>query len=110
MMLLQIYFAIEADRTDDFETMYAEVYVPALRVQQGYMRSDLLRLFPPDVTAEIKAVPTEYNYQMELVFDTEANRRLWAASPEHVTAWDAASGMASQVAWRAYDMVDEDQM
>jgi antibiotic biosynthesis monooxygenase (ABM) superfamily enzyme len=108
MMLLQIYFDVAPERCDDFEEMYREVYVPALQVQRGYLRSNLLRVFPPAIAGEIDASPTEYNYTMELVFDTEANRRRWVASPEHQAAFPVASSLARAVAWRGYDIVGYD--
>ena len=108
MMLLQIFFDVAPERAAEFEQMYREVYVPALQAQQGYMRSNLLRVFPPPVSREIDAAPTEYNYTMQLVFDTEVNRRRWAASSEHGVAWAAASGLARSVAWRGYDVVGYD--
>lgn len=107
-MLLQIYFDVPGEKAGDFERMYRDTYVPALRKQQGYIRSTLLRLFPPLVAQEIEAAPSEFNYQMELVFDSEANRRRWAASPEHQAAWPQASGMARQVAWRGFDVAAAD--
>ena len=77
--------------------------------QQGYIRSALLRLFPQRVAWEIEAAETEFNYQMELVFDTENNRRKWVDSKEHAKAWPLASGMAEQFAWRGYDVVGSDR-
>ena len=50
----------------------------------------------------------KFNYQMELVFDTEKNRRKWVASKEHAVAWPHASGMAKKVAWRGFDVVGTD--
>ena len=109
-ILLQIYFKVAKERASDFEKMFAESYVPALRKQHGYIRSALLRLFPENLSKEIEATETEFNYQMELVFDTEENRRKWVASREHATAWPLASGMAKRVAWRGYDVVGTDEM
>ena len=108
-MLLEIYFKVSKKRAADFEKMYVQSYVPALRKQQGYLRSKLLRVFPEKVSREIDAAPTEFNYQIELVFDTEENRRKWVASKEHATAWPLASGMAQKFAWRGYDVVGKDQ-
>ena len=109
-MLLQIYFRVAKERAKGFERMYSESYVPALRKQQGYLRSSLLRLFPQGVAREIEAAPTEYNYQMELVFDTDENRRKWVASREHAQAWPLASGMAEKFAWRGFDVVGNDEI
>jgi antibiotic biosynthesis monooxygenase (ABM) superfamily enzyme len=97
------------ERSAEFEKMFAESYVPAMRKQQGYQRSTLLRLYATDVANEIMAAPTEFNYQMELVFDTEENRQKWVASAEHTKAWPEASGMARKFAWRGFDLVGTDQ-
>ena len=109
-MLLQIYFQVAAERAAEFEMMFSRSYVPAMRKQQGYLRSSLLRLFTPEVAQEIEASPTEFNYQMELVFDTEENRRKWVASKEHAQAWPQASDMAEKFAWRGFDVVSTDQV
>ena len=108
-ILLQIYFQVSAKKAADFERMYDQSYVPALNKQQGYLRSNLLRILPERVVREIEAAETEFNYQMELVFDTEENRRKWVASKEHSQAWPQASAMAERVAWRGYDVVQSDQ-
>lgn len=108
MIVLQIYFDIALEQAAAFQEMYVTRYVPALQRQQGYQGSRLLRLFPPQVTAEIEASPTEFTYQMELVFDTEENRRRWAASAEHSVVWPLAAGMARTVTWRGYDIVGSD--
>lgn len=108
MMLLQIYFSVTDENTTDFEKMYEEVYVPALRKQQGYIRSSLLRIFPPAMAQKIQAKSTDYNYQMMLMFDTEENRLKWVDSPEHRQAWPAAEAMTQDVAHRAYDLVRQD--
>jgi antibiotic biosynthesis monooxygenase (ABM) superfamily enzyme len=108
MMLLQIYFNVLPENAGAFERMYREAYAPALRKQRGYVSSRLLRLFAPQIAAEIEAAPAEFNYQMELAFDTEENRRRWAASEEHGVVWPRAAGMAQAVAWRGYDVVGSD--
>ncbi|HEY3291291.1 MAG TPA: hypothetical protein VGK87_14275 [Anaerolineae bacterium] len=109
MMVLQIYFNVSAEYAEAFERMYADVYAPALRKQQGYVSSRCIRVFAPAVSQEIGAEPTSFNYQLELVFDTEANRRLWAASDEHTHAWPLATALAQSVTWRGYDIVGSDR-
>lgn len=108
MIVLQIYFEIAPEQAAAFQAMYADQYVPALQKQQGYQGSRLLRLFPAQVAAEIEASLTEFTHQMELVFDTEENRRRWAASVEHAVVWPLAAGMARSVAWRGYDVAADD--
>ncbi len=109
-MLLQIYFAVETDKTSEFEQMYQEAYVPAMQRQSGYEGSRLLRLFPPALATEIQAEETPFNYQMELVFDTEENRRKWAASDAHQKVWPMAQELAQRVAWRGYDVAGRDRL
>ena len=99
---------VPPDAEADFRQMYADAYVPALAKQQGYLSSRLLRLFPPEMAREIEAAETPFNYQMELVFDTEENRRRWVASDEHGRVWPTAEQMARKAAWRGYDVVGAD--
>lgn len=105
MILLQIYFAVAEEQASAFEAMFAESYAPAMQKQPGYLGSTLLRLFPAPVSQEIGAADTPFNYQMELRFDTEANRRRWAASDEHAMVWPLAQAMSVGVEWRGYDVV-----
>ena len=107
-MLLQIYFHVNKANGKAFEEMFEKVYVPAMQVQEGYLGSRLLRLFPSDMASEIQARPTGFNYQMNLIFDTEENRRKWAASNEHQVAFPMAQERAEEVAWRGYDIAGED--
>lgn len=107
-MLLQIYFQVAEDKRADFEAMYTNDYVPAMQKQVGYEGSRLLRLFPPEICEEIQSEQTPYNYQMNLVFDTEENRRKWAASEEHQVVWPLAQEIVEQVAWRGYDVAGSD--
>ena len=100
MILLQIYFDVSTEKAQDFEQMYRASYVPALKKQEGYLGSTLLRLFPPDVAAEIEAAATTFNYQMELMFDTEAHRRRWVASEEHSVVWPLAEALSQKIACR----------
>ena len=109
-ILLQIYFKVAEKKAIDFEKMYSDVYVPAMRKQKGYVGSTLLRVYPEIVSRGIQAAATEFNYQMELVFDTEVNRTKWVASKEHSVAWPAASSLAEKFAWRGYDLVTRDVM
>lgn len=107
-MLLQIYFDVPEEKGRNFEAMYEESYVPAMQKQKGYQGSNLLRLFPPDVCKQISAAETEFNYQMELRFDTEENRQRWAASQEHSQVWPLAQKLARKVAWRGFDIAKDD--
>jgi antibiotic biosynthesis monooxygenase (ABM) superfamily enzyme len=108
MIALQIHFAVADANAAAFERLYEQVYVPALRKQAGYVRSQLLRVFPPQVAQELGALSDAFNYQMQLVFDSEENRRRWVASAEHDSAWPQASGLADAVGWRGFDVAGLD--
>ncbi len=108
-MALQMEFVVPKENAEAFEKMYYSIYVPAMKVQTGYLGSKLLRLFPENRSKEIQAEPTTYNYQIQISFDTEENRRKWVASKQHDIAWPAASGLATQFKWKGYDVMGDDE-
>ena len=107
-MALQMDFVVDRENAVAFEKMYYSIYVPAMVVQDGYLGSKLLRLFSNDLAKEIQAEPTTFNYQIQISFDTEENRRKWVASGQHQVAWPAASGLAKEFKWRGYDVMGDD--
>jgi len=110
-MSLQMDFVVEAKNAEAFENMYKNVYVPAMRTQAGYLWSKLIRIFPPDAEKKIQGETTDYNYQLQFSFDSEANRQKWVASTIHVkTAWPAAAALAKSYKWRAYDVMADDNV
>lgn len=106
--VLQMDFIVTKENAEAFEKMYYSIYVPAMTVQRGYLQSKLLRMFPENLSKEIQAEPTAYNYQIQISFDTEENRRKWVASSEHQIAWPAASKLAKEFKWRGYDVIGDD--
>lgn len=107
-MVLQMDFVVEKANAQAFEKMYYSIYVPAMTVQKGYLSSKLLRLFPENVAKEIAAEPTTYNYQIQISFATEQDRRNWVASDQHQIAWPAATALAKEYKWRGYDVMGDD--
>ena len=107
-IVLQMDFVVTKENADAFEKMYYSVYVPAMTVQQGYVGSKLLRLFNVGLSKEIEAEPTSYNYQIQISFDTEENRRRWVASSQHQIAWPSATALAKEYKWRGYDVMGDD--
>jgi hypothetical protein len=88
--------------------MYTSIYVPAMTVQKGYIESKLLRLYSEEIEKGIEGEATTYNYQIQISFDTEENRRKWVASDQHKIAWPAATGLAKSYKWRGYDVMGDD--
>ncbi|MBD0294181.1 MAG: cupin [Flavisolibacter sp.] len=106
--VLQMDFVVAKENAEAFEKMYTSVYVPAMTVQQGYLESKLLRLFPENIEKQIEGEATTYNYQIQISFDTEENRRKWVASEQHKIAWPAATKLAQSYKWRGYDVMGDD--
>ncbi|MBK7870481.1 MAG: cupin domain-containing protein [Saprospiraceae bacterium] len=107
-IVLQMDFVVPKENAAAFEKTYYSIYVPAMTVQKGYLSSKLLRFFPDAIAKEIQAEPTTYNYQVQISFATEQDRRNWVASKEHQIAWPAASSLATAYKWRGYDVMGDD--
>ncbi len=105
---LQMDFIVPKDKAEAFEKMYSEIYVPAMKKQQGYVESRLLRLYPADVEKSIEGEATTYNYQIQISFLTEADRKKWTQSKEHPIAWGAATALGATYKWRGYDVMGAD--
>ena len=108
MIVLQIYFQIDNSKINAFEDMYSRYYMPALQKQKGYLGSKLLKVYSHDVASEFDATPTEYNYQMELNFDSESNRRVWASGSDHSAVWRLVEVLSEKTQWRGYDAIGYD--
>ena len=104
-MVLQMDFVVPKENAEAFEKMYHSIYVPAMTVQKGYLESKLLRLFPENIENEIEGEATDYNYQIQISFATEQDRRNWVASAQHKIAWPAATSLAKSYKWRGYDVM-----
>ncbi|HET6279446.1 MAG TPA: DUF4286 family protein [Polyangia bacterium] len=105
MILFQLHFDVADERRQEFEKTYNEVFEPAVSRQEGFKNAKLIRFYPPDQVREIEASPTQYNYQVNFVFESEALRRRWAATAEHDVAWPRLSGIARKFRWRGYDII-----
>jgi heme-degrading monooxygenase HmoA len=105
MILFQLQFEVAPERQPAFETAFGEIFLPALRKQKGFVSARFVRLYAPAQSAEIKAAPTEFNYQVVFTFESEGHRRVWAASPDHDVAWPAFSSLARNFTWRGFDVL-----
>jgi hypothetical protein len=105
MILFQLLFEVADDRSAEFEKTFKEVFAPALSRQKGFQNVKFIRFYSKQQASEIEASPTEYNYQVNFVFDSEASRRVWAKSADHDVAWPKISGLAKSFLWRGYDIL-----
>ncbi len=105
MILFELHFRVEPNKQAEFEQAYAEVFAPAISKQRGFQSLKLLRLYGPAAAAEIQASATEYQYQINFTFESEAARRVWATSPDHDVAWPKLSALTTKFFWRGYDLL-----
>ena len=105
MILFELHFQVDQQKRQAFEQAYAEIFAPAISKQKGFQSLKLLRLYAPDQLKEIEASPTEYDYQINFTFESEAARRVWATSADHDVAWPKLSALTSKFFWRGYDLL-----
>jgi len=110
MAKLQMFFEVEPQNLEAFEKNYTDVYIPALRKQVGYLGSKLLRRFPDDFSKKIGSPDTKFNFEMELMFDTEEHRQIWTKTAEHDYAWPKTAALSKSYQWLGYDVVGMDQV
>lgn len=107
MVVLQVEFQVPDDKIADFVAVYDQIYAPALARQTGYLGSRLLRTFDEAEALAIGAEQRSFNFQLELAFETEQQRKAWAGSPDHVEPWEQATTLADQVRYVAYKVESE---
>ena len=105
MILFELHFQVDESKRDAFEKAYAETFAPAISKQAGFQSLKLLKLYTPTALAEIQASPTEYDYQINFTFESEAARRKWATSADHDVAWPKLSALTDKFFWRGYDVL-----
>jgi len=105
MILFELHFQVDAAKRAEFERAYAQIFAPAISKQKGFQSLKLLRLYSAAALAEIEATPTEYDYQINFTFESEAARRVWATSADHDLAWPKLSALATKFFWRGYDLL-----
>ncbi|MDF3066653.1 MAG: cupin [Polyangiaceae bacterium] len=107
MILFELHFQVDPSKRAEFEAVYAEVFAVAISKQKGFKTLKLLRVYSPPAVAEIGASVTEYDYQINFTFESEAARRAWATSTEHDVAWPKLSALTHKFFWRGYDLLAE---
>ncbi len=105
MILLQMYFQVDANDSEHFIGIYRNEYVTALEKQSGFLRSSLLRVYDSEFVVKLSEEQKKYNYQMELVFQNEKDRLQWVATPEHEKVWLLAKRYVQSFAVRGYDVI-----
>lgn len=91
---LHIYIEVKPGKGPDLEKLYHSAYVPAIKVQDGFLSTRLLRQY--DSTSK---------YEIDISFKTEKQRAAWAQSKEHQSAWPKVEELGAKISWQGFDQL-----
>lgn len=78
----------------ELEKLYHSAYMPAIKVQDGFLGSRLLRHYE-----------SKGNYEIDISFRTEKQRAAWAQSKEHQSAWPRIQEVGEKITWQGLDVL-----
>ena len=91
---LHIYIEAKPGMDKKLEKLYRDAYVSAIKVQKGFLFTRLLRHYESSTS-----------YEIDISFETEAQRAAWAVSEEHQEAWPKIEAVASKITWQGFDVL-----
>lgn len=93
MIELHIYLDLLEDKGPELEAVYRKEFVPVISRWEGFQRATLLR--KRDARSE---------YELDLVFSSEALRLKWADSPEHAAVWPRIANLCRRFSCVGFDV------
>ena len=94
MITLQIYLTAKPGQGGALEDLYRRVYVPAITKQVGFRSTTLLR-----------AYESETRYEIDITFETEAQRQAWADGADHADTWPRIVALCAEVSAQGFDVL-----
>jgi len=91
---LHIYIEAKPGRGTELEKLYHSAYVPAIKVQEGFLSTRLLRQYD-----------SNSKYEIDISFKTEKQRAAWAQSKEHQAAWPKVEELGAKISWQGFDQL-----
>ena len=91
---LHIYIEVKPGKGPELEKLYHSAYVPAIKVQDGFLSSRLLRQYE-----------SQAKYEIDISFKTEKQRAAWAQSKEHQSAWPKVEELGAKITWQGFDQL-----
>ena len=91
---LHIYIEVKPGRGPELEKLYHNAYVPAIKVQEGFLSTRLLRQYE-----------SNSKYEIDISFKTEKQRAAWAQSKEHQSAWPKVEELGAKITWQGFDQL-----
>ena len=91
---LHIYIETKPGKGPDLEKLYHSAYVPAIKVQDGFLSTRLMRQYD-----------SVSKYEIDISFKTEKQRAAWAQSKEHQAAWPKIEEVGAKITWQGFDQL-----
>lgn len=91
---LHIYIEVKPGKGPELEKLYHSAYVPAIKVQDGFLSTRLLRHYD-----------SNSRYEIDIAFKTEKQRAAWAQSKEHQSAWPKVEELGAKITWQGFDQL-----
>jgi antibiotic biosynthesis monooxygenase (ABM) superfamily enzyme len=105
MIELHIYLKAKPGKQAEIEQSYRADYVPAITVQKGFRGTVLLRPYDPATNQRIGGNAAQFDYEINIAFDTEEQRMAWATGPEHQVCWPKMEALCERIEWEGFDVV-----
>ena len=91
---LHISIEVKPGKGPELEKVYHTSYVPAIKVQDGFLWTRLLRKYESDSL-----------YEIDISFKSEKQRAAWAKSKEHQAAWPKVEEIGAKISWIGFDQL-----
>ena len=91
---LHISIEVKPGKGPELEKVYRASYVPAIKVQDGFLWTRLLRKYESDNL-----------YEIDISFKSEKQRAAWANSKEHQAAWPKVVEVGAKISWVGFDQI-----
>ncbi len=94
MITLHIYLTTRPGQGGALEDLYQRVYVPAITKQEGFRSTTLVR-----------AYESETQYEIDIAFETEAQRQAWAEGADHTATWPQIVALCADFSAQGFDIL-----
>ncbi len=91
---LHIFVEVKSGKGPELERLYHSTYVPAIKAQEGFIWSRLLRHYE-----------SESKYEIDISFNSEKQRAAWAQSKQHQAAWPKIQNVGEKITWQGFDVL-----
>ena len=91
---LHISIEVKPGNGPELEKIFQTAYIPAIKVQDGFLWTRLLRRYD-----------SNSSYEIDISFSSEKQRAAWAQSKEHQSAWPKVEEVSAKISWQGFDQL-----